>query len=618
MEEPLNKLILKSNSINNKNVNLVNKKKESFNSLININHNKQKFAFQSYAKQYGSVMRNSQLDSLNDKKRLAKTPKNCVIKKTEKKNSVMKRAKTLQILKKSESKITNDSFEKSEFFIGQKIDMDLISINISLLASYFKSVYPDQMRIKKFNDDFKDKNIEGYEEILLLMKEFKDFNIFDYLSISSANTFFLNKEKQEERNKSIIKRNNIILSLLIEHEYLKEKEDKGLLVYKNNMKMFQRTEFLLPLLENFKTILVHLNLNEISIEVEVLIFALLDYYEYAKLIYKCHVKYFESFLKKIGLADYDFNKFLKVINNQDIDNLEKEDILIFRKIINSMAERDFFLGLDRIMTNDKLCKLANEGRLWKNIANNMEPYDIFKLWCEYKKQVDLGNIFILNKKTIDIEYSQKIKETKDELKKYNKDPILKNEKKEDFKKLMNSLDSLQKEILLPFVFDLETLFLIFFKYNLKNVAMYFVDNLKELDLKIFEMCLAFDEDICINIIDRCLKNSNVKPSYVHISISKKFFRLTRMLLKFKICKNELTTFNNNNDLHGYVDKKYKNEYYNYQEGKEDVLHFLNEKEQTNDNSFISIKNTFYRKNTNSHEKIKYSKNMIRTTEYMNK
>ena len=617
MDEPIKKLILKSNSINNKKAKIANKKKESFNSLMNINHQKQNFAFQSYAKNYGSVMRNSQLDSV-DKKRLAKTPKNCAIKKTEKKNIIMKRAKTLQIIKKSDSKMTNDSFEKSEFFIGQKIDMDLICINISLLASYFKSVYPDQMKVKKFNDEFKDKNIEGYEEILLLMKEFKDFNIFDYLSISSVNTFFLNKEKQEERNKNIIKRNNIILSLLIEHEYLKEKEDKGLLVYKNNMKMFQRTEFLLPLLENFKTILIHLKLNEISIEVEVLIFALLDYYEYAQLIYKCHVKYFESLLKKIGLANYDFNKFLKIINNQDIDNIEKEDILIFRKILNSMAERDFFLGLDRVMTNDKLSKLANEGRLWKNIANNMEPYDIFKLWCEYKKQVDLGNIFVLNKKTIDIEYSQQIKGVKDELKKYNKNPVLKTEKKEEFKKLMYTLEQLQKEIVLPFVFDLEALFLIFFKYNLKNVVMYFVDNLKELNLKIFEMCLAFDEDICINIIDRCLKNSNVKPSYIHISISKKFFRLTRMLLKFKICKKELITFNNNNEIHGYVNKTNKNEYYSYQEGKEDVLHFLNEKEMTNDNSFMSIKNTFYRKNTHSPEGVKSSKTIIRTADYMNK
>ena len=513
MDEQFKNLILKGNLPlkKKKSIFSINDKKESFSSLVN--NNKQKYAFQSYAKQYGNI-RNSHLESLNDKKRIARTPKNFNFKNRDKKHSIMKRAKTLQTIKKSESKLTNDSFEKSEFFLGQKIDMDLININISILASYFKSTYPDQIRIKNFNDEFKSKNIEGYEEILLLMREFKDFNIFDYLNISSVNTFFLTKEKQEERNKNIWKRNNIILSLLIEHEYLKEREDKGLIVYRKNMKLFQRTEYLFPLLENFKTVLVHLNHNEIAIEVELLIFALLDYNEYSDFIYKCHVKYFTDFLVKIGLKDYDFNKFLKIINDQDYDNLEKEEILIFRKIINSMAERDFFLGINRIVTNDKLCKLANEGRLWKTIGNNMESYDIFKLWCEYKKQVDLGNIFIINRKTIDIEYSKQIKSVKDELKRFDKEPYLKKEKYEEYKKLKYRLDSLKKDISLPFVFELESLFLIFFKYNLKNIVMYFVENLKDLDIKIFEMCLAFDEDICINILDRCLKNSNVKSEYV--------------------------------------------------------------------------------------------------------
>ncbi len=92
-----------------------------------------------------------------------------------------------------------------------------------------------------------------------------------------------------------------------------------------------------------------------------------------------------------------------------------------------------------------------------------------------------------------------------------------------------------------------------------------------------------------------------------------------MLLKFKICKKELITFNNNMDSHGYLDKKNKYECYDYQEGKEDVLHFLNEKEQTNfETSFFSIKNTFYRKNTHSQENILSSKTLIKTADYMNK
>ena len=623
MDEPFKTLLLNNNISIKKKQTLysIHQKKNSFNSLANISNNKPKNAFQSLVKQYGnSMIRNSQIESVNDKRRIAKTPKNFIFKRGDKKASIMKRAKTLQTLKKCESGITNESYEKSEFFLGQKIDMDLIYINISILASYFKSIYQDQARIKKFNDEFKNKKIEGYEEILLLMKEFKDFNIFDYLNISSApNSFFLTKEKQEERNKNICKRNNIILSLLIEHEYLKEKEDKGLIVYRKGKKIFDRTESLLPLLENFKTILIHLKHDEITFEVEVLIFALLDYYEYAQFIYQCHIKYFNDFLNKIGLKDYDFNKFLKIINDQNFDNLEKEEILIFRKTINSMAERDFYLGLDRIITNDKLCRLANEGRLWKTIGNTMEPYDIFKLWEGYRKQLDMGNIFILNRKTIDIEYSQQIKSLKEEMKKYDKDPLLKKQKFEEYKKLKYSFDKLQKEISLPFVYELDDLFLIYFRYNLKNVVMYFVDNLKDLNIKIFEMCLAFDEDICINILDRCVKSTTVKKSYIHLCISKKYFRLTRKLLKFKICRKELTTFSNNNDLHGHLErKKKKSEFFHYQEGKEDVLHFLNEKEQNFDNSIFSVKNTFYRRNTLSPENYKSSKTIVKPIDYMNR
>ena len=144
MDEQFKKLILKSNLPlkKRKSMHLLNDKKESFSSLININNNHNNkqvvVGFQSLAKQYGnSIIRGAQFGSVNDKRRIAKTPKNFMFKK----QNLMKRAKTLQTIKKSESRLTNDSFEKSEFFLGQKIDMDLICINISILASYFKSIY---------------------------------------------------------------------------------------------------------------------------------------------------------------------------------------------------------------------------------------------------------------------------------------------------------------------------------------------------------------------------------------------------------------------------------------------------------------------------------------------
>ena len=198
--------------------------------------------------------------------------------------------------------------------------------------------------------------------------------------------------------------------------------------------------------------ILHLSDNEVSFEVEILILTLLDYNEYAEFIYQNHIKYFNDFLKRIGVKNYNYIKFLNMINEQDFDNLGKEEILIFRKTINSMAERDFFLGLDKIITNEKLCKYVSEGRLWKNIGNTMEPYDIFKLWEEYKKQVDLGNIYILNRKTIDIDYREQIKKIKEDLKLYNKEPYLKKEKFDEYKKLKINL-LYQKQKVMKYLFS---------------------------------------------------------------------------------------------------------------------------------------------------------------------
>ena len=605
MDDNLNKLILKNNfsvlkkketlnSVQNirKYKNSVdNKQSSNKNSSINFQHlpnsEKNKFYFKSYIKQYGI----SHIDiGHNSVKRFPKTPKNFFFKKGNKTNVVIKRARTLQISNKANS--VNESYEKSDMIFGNKLDMELIHINISLISTYFKAIYQDQASIKIFNEKFR--GVEGYEEILLLMHEFKDFNIFDYLNIQTNNLMLLSKEQKEEQKKNISKRNNIILSLLIEHEILKEKEEKGLIKYNNTItRMYDNNLYLFPLLENFKMILSKMLANEISYEVELLIFCLLDYTEYAHLVFHYHQNYFKEFLTQIGIKDYDLNKFIKIISNHEYKNFQTEEILIFRKTINSMAERDFYLGINRIVSNNTLCYLANEGRLWKNIGTYMEPYDTYHLWEIYKDKMIEG-MNIIYTRTIDIEYKLQIKEVEEKLKEYEKDPLLKKEKPDEFKKLNFQLDNLNDDISLSSVYDIETLLLIFFKYLLKDVVLFFLDNMKDLDQKIFEMCMAYDEDICIYIMDKCIKASNVKPNYVHLAVYKKFFKLARMLIKYKICKNELVVFHNNFVPHGKLFKKNKNlEKYFYQENKEGVLHFLNEKDNVNNlgETYLSMRNT---------------------------
>ena len=233
MDEHFHKLILKNNSSlkkketiqsmkNTKNhKNSMDKqhssqKKSSINNFQNLpKSEKNQFYFQSYIKQY----RISNLDiSHSGIKRFPKTPKNFLFKKGKKISILVKRARTIQTSKNANS--VNESFEKSDIFIGGKLDMDLININISILSSYFKATYQDQLSVKRFNEKFK--GVEGYEEILLLIHEFKDFNIFDYLNVQSGNLLLLSKEQREERQKNIAK----MFNLVIYYFFLKNKGRK--------------------------------------------------------------------------------------------------------------------------------------------------------------------------------------------------------------------------------------------------------------------------------------------------------------------------------------------------------------------------------------------------------
>ena len=57
----------------------------------------------------------------------------------------------------------------------------MISDNITLITSYFFQNYPDQTKVEQFVDKYSVWLGGGYLDILLAMKEFREFNIFDYI-----------------------------------------------------------------------------------------------------------------------------------------------------------------------------------------------------------------------------------------------------------------------------------------------------------------------------------------------------------------------------------------------------------------------------------------------------
>ena len=78
--------------------------------------------------------------------------------------------------------------------------------------------------------------------------------------------------------------------------------------------------------------------------------------------------------------------------------------------------------------------------------------------------------------------------------------------------------------------------------------MYFIDTYKSnhkinnaLPIEIYELCINYDEDISIDIMDISLNVSNVKAKYMQICLIKKYFRLARHLLKFYVCRDYLNS-----------------------------------------------------------------------------
>ena len=112
MEEQFNNKLILNRKTSLRKKNTLYSSNEKINSIPisinNTNNNKPYLAFKSLSKIYHhSGIKNSQIESLNDKKRISKTPNNFFFKRSDKKQN-LKRVKTLQTLKKCDSKLTNE------------------------------------------------------------------------------------------------------------------------------------------------------------------------------------------------------------------------------------------------------------------------------------------------------------------------------------------------------------------------------------------------------------------------------------------------------------------------------------------------------------------------------
>ena len=116
-------------------------------------------------------------------------------------------------ISKRSSNYTFNSIKKKQFIYNKKItsakDMERISEDISIIQKKFFRNFHDYSRIFNFKNKYKYYLNESYTDIVLLIKEFPEFNIFEYINIMSFNNM-----SNIEKKKLIHARNNILLSIL--------------------------------------------------------------------------------------------------------------------------------------------------------------------------------------------------------------------------------------------------------------------------------------------------------------------------------------------------------------------------------------------------------------------
>ena len=118
------------------------------------------------------------------------------------------------ISKRSSSNFTGTSIRKKQFLFYKKLitskDMEKLAENISIITTKFLQNFPNYLRVVNFRDKYRKYLNGSYVDIVLLMKEFPEFNIFDYIGVMTLNTM-----SKSEKKKLIQARNNILLSILL-------------------------------------------------------------------------------------------------------------------------------------------------------------------------------------------------------------------------------------------------------------------------------------------------------------------------------------------------------------------------------------------------------------------
>ena len=523
------------------------------------------------------------------------------------------------ISKRSSSNLTGTSIRKKQFLFYKKItsskDMEKLAENISIITTKFLQNFPNYLRVVNFRNKYRMYLNGSYVDIVLLMKEFPEFNIFDYIGIMSLNTM-----SKLEKKKLFQARNNILLSILLvakekqllekslinrrnsnsihtinndSIKYIKKGDNCFSLIHSikqgdNNVQsnqeksIFQNLPFLNNLADDIKMLIIDENSNDylyhnynsptkslvrkhetkfkncsnqnknednsnidFDYEIELFFLALLDFKDKARAIKQKYNFYFLNFIEELNLPNkFSLDKMINEISiHKDITELNFSELIFIRKILSNAAKRKLYYGVEFFTLSSKLNIYLSEGRLWKNIGLLINKKLVYQLWMNYEKKIEEDK-YIKQPQTIRMEYGKKLTELKNELFELNQ------LKEKNIYKINQNLfitKEIKKKCKLPFVISFKDLISVFLKYDLKELALYCIEEYfdkskhKKIPIEIYNLCLDYDQEIAIDIFDRALNQSNIDESYMLAALMRKYFRFARCLLKFKKCRNFLNS-----------------------------------------------------------------------------
>ncbi len=207
-------------------------------------------------------------------------------------------------------------------------------------------------------------------DLLLLIKDYPDFNLFDYVNCEFTLKNMEGNKSRMIKKRQLTLRNNLFLRILIEAtHFLGETNER----YQS---IFEDITFIMPHIEAFKNILCEQDKSDsIEVDVEVFFLTILGYKDKAKTIVVKFYDYFKKFIRDFSESDAGAKSTfenLELIMEKSYDEMSDKELIVIRKIINNIAKRKFYRGLEFLSESDVICYCMSEGRIWRTIIKYIE------------------------------------------------------------------------------------------------------------------------------------------------------------------------------------------------------------------------------------------------------